>query len=61
MRFDQRGVSEEVSPYGAIRLEFGSQSEINLRFPGHYYDIETGLHYNRFRYYDPEPGVTFQE
>ncbi|MGH4033711.1 DUF6531 domain-containing protein [Actinomycetota bacterium Odt1-20B] len=25
-----------------------------LRFPGQYYDPETGLHYNRFRHYDPE-------
>nr|WP_326694251.1 DUF6531 domain-containing protein [Streptomyces sp. NBC_01766] len=25
-----------------------------LRFPGHYYDPETGLHYNYFRHYDPE-------
>ncbi|NGO72375.1 DUF6531 domain-containing protein, partial [Streptomyces boncukensis] len=24
-----------------------------LRFPGQYYDPETGLHYNYFRYYDP--------
>ena len=24
-----------------------------VRFPGQYYDEETGLHYNRFRYYDP--------
>ncbi|NUP67324.1 MAG: RHS repeat protein [Nonomuraea sp.] len=24
-----------------------------LRFPGQYADEETGLHYNRFRYYDP--------
>ena len=28
----------------------------NLRFPGQYYDEETGLHYNRFRYYDPTIG-----
>ncbi|MFV0665574.1 RHS repeat domain-containing protein [Denitromonas sp.] len=28
----------------------------NLRFPGHYYDKETGLHYNFNRYYDPERG-----
>jgi RHS repeat-associated protein len=25
-----------------------------LRFPGQYYDPETGLHYNFFRHYDPE-------
>jgi len=25
-----------------------------LRFPGQYHDAETGLHYNVFRYYDPE-------
>jgi RHS repeat-associated protein len=28
----------------------------NLRFPGQYYDAETGLHYNYFRYYDPWTG-----
>jgi RHS repeat-associated protein len=27
-----------------------------LRFPGQYYDSETGLHYNGFRYYDPQSG-----
>jgi RHS repeat-associated protein len=27
-----------------------------LRFPGQYYDPETGLHYNYFRHYDPENG-----
>ncbi|WP_330238533.1 putative T7SS-secreted protein [Streptomyces sp. NBC_00525] len=27
-----------------------------LRFPGQYYDPETGLHYNVFRHYDPETG-----
>ncbi len=29
---------------------------LNLRFPGQYYDPETGLHYNFFRMYDPETG-----
>lgn len=29
---------------------------INLRFPGQYYDQETGLHYNWNRYYDPSLG-----
>ena len=28
----------------------------NIRFPGQYYDAETGLHYNRYRYYDPSIG-----
>jgi RHS repeat-associated protein len=28
----------------------------NLRFQGQYYDAETGLHYNTFRYYDPDAG-----
>lgn len=29
---------------------------LNLRFQGQYVDAETGLHYNRFRYYDPGVG-----
>jgi RHS repeat-associated protein len=27
-----------------------------VRFQGQYFDAETGLHYNRFRYYDPDVG-----
>ncbi|MEW6079368.1 MAG: right-handed parallel beta-helix repeat-containing protein [Thermodesulfobacteriota bacterium] len=30
--------------------------ENNLRFPGQYYDEETGLHYNWWRYYEPGTG-----
>lgn len=30
--------------------------DYNLRFPGQYFDEETGLHYNYFRYYDPSTG-----
>ena len=30
--------------------------EQNLRFQGQYFDAETGLHYNTFRYYDPVVG-----
>lgn len=34
----------------------GRRFEFNLRFPGQYYDSETGLHYNFFRDYDPGLG-----
>ncbi len=30
--------------------------ECNLRFQGQHADAESGLHYNRFRYYEPEVG-----
>ena len=30
--------------------------EVNLRYPGQYYDAETGLFYNWNRYYDPNTG-----
>ena len=28
-----------------------------IRFQGQYFDTETGLHYNRFRYFDPDLGM----
>src|SRR5690606_10311472 len=31
-----------------------NEVEQNLRFQGQYFDDETGLHYNTFRYYDPQ-------
>ena len=34
----------------------GVKFTYNLRFPGQYYDRETGLHYNYFRDYDPRIG-----
>ncbi|MFK0313326.1 RHS repeat-associated core domain-containing protein [Pseudomonas sp. NPDC090233] len=40
------------------RTERAVQADIRnpLRFQGQYFDIETGLHYNRYRYYDPQIG-----
>jgi len=34
----------------------GARTATPLRFTGQYEDEETGLHYNHFRYYDPETG-----
>jgi RHS repeat-associated protein len=42
-----------VHPFGSLAVGRGAALEYNLRWPGHYYDPETGLHYNRYRYYDP--------
>ena len=37
-------------------LEAGGPAATPLRFPGQYFDAETGLHYNVNRYYEPETG-----
>jgi RHS repeat-associated protein len=34
----------------------GQMYSLPLRFPGQYYDVETGLHYNNFRDYDTSTG-----
>ncbi len=45
-----------VLPYGLVAVRAHGGVGLNLRWPGHYFDAETGLHYNRFRYYDPGVG-----
>ena len=42
-------------PFGRTQVQLGTVQN-NLRFPGQYFDAETGLHYNWNRYYDPETG-----
>jgi len=42
-------------PFGQAYIKI-SEVTNNLRFPGQYWDEETKLHYNRFRYYSPEFG-----
>jgi RHS repeat-associated protein len=56
---DARGVevwSAEIDTYGVLRDLRGERSACPFRWPGQYEDVETGLYYNRFRYYEPEAG-----
>jgi len=49
----------EYVAWGKSRIEWRSPRharEQNLRFQGQYLDRETGLHYNTFRFYDPDVG-----
>ncbi|MHC8319416.1 RHS repeat-associated core domain-containing protein [Pseudomonas sp. GB2N2] len=51
--------SAKYNAYGKVtHLEHGGgeQLEQPLRFQGQYFDPESGLHYNRHRYYDPQVG-----
>ena len=48
--------SAQIDPYGKAQVDPASTIEMPLRFPGHYFDRETGLHYNGFRYFSPELG-----
>jgi RHS repeat-associated protein len=57
--YDQQGTKTwqaELDSYGQMRKVSGSQEACPFRFQGQYEDTETGLYYNRFRYYDPEVG-----
>jgi uncharacterized protein RhaS with RHS repeats len=40
--------------WGTTAWATNSTTYTPLRFPGQYYDPETGLHYNYFRHYEPE-------
>lgn len=46
----------DLSIYGKVRNLEGWREACPFRYPGQYEDVETGLYYNRFRYYDPEMG-----
>ncbi|MDJ1469675.1 RHS repeat-associated core domain-containing protein [Cytophagaceae bacterium DM2B3-1] len=47
----------ELSAYGQVRECSGDVDFVPFRFQGQYHDRETGLYYNRFRYYSPQEGM----
>jgi RHS repeat-associated protein len=48
----------ELDIYGRVRKFTGSSlSDCPFRYQGQYHDEETGLYYNRFRYYSPDEGI----
>ena len=57
--FDSKGNevwSTELDIWGNRRDLQGNPEDCPFRWPGQYEDLETGLYYNRFRYYDPAAG-----
>ena len=46
----------ERGAFGRTRARAGTTRSTGQRFRGQYEDPETGLHYNHYRYYDPEIG-----
>ncbi|MCZ6659283.1 MAG: RHS domain-containing protein [Gammaproteobacteria bacterium] len=45
----------DYTPFGDTMI-LVNEIENPLRFPGQYFDAETGLHYNYFRFFDPTTG-----
>lgn len=52
----QIGCELAREPWGSATVVEGAQTSTPLRFRGQYADKETGLSYNRYRYYDPTLG-----
>jgi RHS repeat-associated protein len=47
----------ELDSFGKVRMEKGETGSCPFRYQGQYEDAETGLYYNRFRYYSVEEGI----
>lgn len=46
----------DLDSYGRVRKHSGNLCDCPWRYQGQFEDEETGLYYNRFRYYDPNAG-----
>lgn len=46
----------QAEVFGKTMLDAQNKITMNLRFPGQYFDEETGTHYNYFRDYNPSTG-----
>ncbi|MGN6086109.1 RHS repeat-associated core domain-containing protein [Trinickia sp.] len=46
----------DFDAYGQMQHQFADKIDNPIRFPGQYRDKESGLYYNRHRYYDPQIG-----
>ena len=57
----QRVWARELDIYGRTRSEAGEVGFIPFLYQGQYLDRETGLAYNRFRYYSPETGACISQ
>ena len=53
--------SLDLDIYGQPRMVEGERSLCPFRYPGQCEDSETGLYYNRFRYFDPEADGYFSQ
>jgi RHS repeat-associated protein len=47
----------ELDGYGKPKMLVGENGSCPFRYQGQYEDVETGLYYNRLRYYDSEIGA----
>ncbi|MEC0236534.1 RHS repeat-associated core domain-containing protein [Paenibacillus kribbensis] len=55
--------ASELDIYGNVQKVHlqGKRGDCPFRYPGQYEDEETGLYYNRFRYYSPHEGMYTQQ
>jgi RHS repeat-associated protein len=50
----------KYSPFGAVSSIVVNLTNLDIRFPGQWFQLETGLAYNWHRHYDPTTGRYIQ-